>query len=174
MPPERKTITGKISEKETIKFTNHPPQVLGHQRLCDVIHKRPCVTREASKAKTPREAFELYITPDMIEELVNRTNNRIKKTLENLSQNTYDNDKYPCYKEIDHLDIYAFFGLFYMRGLYNLNNHKLSILFSEKPGIPVFGATMSLLRFKFILAHLCFDDEDTHPQCWQNDRFAAF
>ena len=50
-----------------------------------------------------------------------------------------------------------------MRGLYNLNNHKLSILFSEKQGLPVFGATMSLLRFKFILAHLCFDDEETRP-----------
>ena len=173
-PPERKTITGKISKEETIKFTNHPPQALGRQRLCDVIHKRPGVTREASKAKTPREAFELFITPDMIEELVNRTNSRIKKTLESLSQDIHDSDKYPHYKEIDHLDMYAFIGLFYMRGLYNLNNHKLSILFSEKQGLPVFGATMSLLRFKFILAHLCFDDEETRPQRWQNDRFAAF
>ena len=97
------------------------------------------MTREASKAKTPREAFELFITPDMIEELVNRTSSRIKKTLENLSQNIHDSDKYPHHKEIDHLDMYAFIGLFYMRGLYNLNNHKLSILFSEKQGLPVFG-----------------------------------
>ena len=86
LPPERKTITGKISKEETIKFTNHPPQAPGRQRLGDVIHKRLGVTREASKAKSLREAFELFITPDMIEELVNRTNSRIKKTLGNLSQ----------------------------------------------------------------------------------------
>ena len=147
-----------------IKFTNHPPQGLGRQRLCDVIHKRPGVTREASKPKTPRQTFELFITPDMIEELVNGTNSQIKKTLEDLSQNIQDSDKYPHYKEIDHLDMYALIGFFYMRGLYNLNNHKLSILFSEKQGLPVLGATMSLLRFKFIFAQLCFDDEETHPQ----------
>ena len=110
----------------------------------------------------------------MIEELVNRTNSRIRKTLENLSQGIHDSDRYPHYKEIDHLDMYAFIGLFYMRGLYNLNTYKRSILFSEKQGLPVSGATMSLLRFKFILAHLCFDDEETCPKRWQNDRFTAF
>ena len=105
--------------------------------------------------------------PDMIEKLVNHTNSQIKKTLENLSQNIHDSHKYPHYKEIDHLDMYAFIGLFYMRGLYNLNNDKLSILFSEKQGLPVFGETMSLLRSKFILADLCFDVEETSPQRWE-------
>ena len=74
---------------------------------------------------------------------------------------------------VDAIKIYGFTGLMYIRGLYSWNNHSLRILFSEEKGMPVFEATMSRLRFSFIVQHLCFDVEETRATRWQSDRFAA-
>ena len=173
IPEARKVILGNIRNEEEIRFVNQPPATVGRQRMCDVIRSRPGVTALASNAKTPKDAFDLFITPNMIEDLVTLTNNRIKKTLEQLPQNVAESNKYPSYREIDSQDLYAFIGLFYYRGLYKVNTHYLDILFSEEQGLPMFGATMSHQRFKFILAHLCFDDAETRPERWKRDRFAA-
>ena len=39
--------------------------------------------------------------------------------------------------------------------------------------MPVFSATMSRVRFEFILKHLCFDDHSTGEDRWKNDRYAT-
>ena len=61
----------------------------------------------------------------------------------------------------------------YLRGLYGLNKHDVRLLFSHDRGIPIFGATMSRLRFLFIMRHFSFDDVNTREQRWKNDKFAA-
>ena len=82
-------------------------------------------------------------------------------------------DKYPHIKQTDAIAIEAFIGLLYFRGSYNLNFHSLDILFSNRYGLPVFGAVMSRLWFKFLLRHLCWDDQATRQECCVHDRFAA-
>ena len=71
------------------------------------------------------------------------------------------------------IEMKALIGLMYYRGLYGQNNHRLDMLFSERHGAPVFSATMSRMRFQFILAHLCFDDYRSRDRRWPNDRFVA-
>lgn len=53
------------------------------------------------------------------------------------------------------------------------NNHSIKILFSVKHGLPVFGACMPENRFKFLMAHICFDQYSEREARWQRDRFAA-
>ena len=62
----------------------------------------------------------------------------------------------------------------YYRGLYNLSGHVTSILFSDDKGLPLFGAVMSLNRFKFLLGNIAFDDSTDRGRRWEHDRFAAF
>ena len=64
-------------------------------------------------------------------------------------------------------------GLLYFRGLFGMNRHNLNILFSDKAGPPVFSATMSRDRMKFLLSTLTFDDPETRNEKWQYDHFAA-
>ena len=40
--------------------------------------------------------------------------------------------------------------------------------------IQFFSATMSRNRFKFLIAHISFDDHTTRPTRWQHNKFAAF
>ena len=47
-------------------------------------------------------------------------------------------------------------------------------MFNDQTGHNIFGATMSINRFYFLVANMCFDDQETRPQRWDADRFAAF
>ena len=62
----------------------------------------------------------------------------------------------------------------YFRGLLGMAKQITDRLFSEKCGHPVFSATMSCKRFKFLSSHLSFDNAATRAQQWEQDQFAAF
>ena len=64
--------------------------------------------------------------------------------------------------------------IFFFRGLLGLNNHRANILFSERAGHRVCGEVMSRERFKFLVAHIAFDEENTRERGWKEDGFAAF
>ena len=65
--------TTKKANPEQITFTNVLPQRLGRQRSCDVIKGKPGVTRQAEHAKSPKEGFDLLITPAMVDDIVKYT-----------------------------------------------------------------------------------------------------
>ena len=108
----------------------------------------------------------MLITPAMVHDIVKYTNLRIRRTIRAFPAEKRETGKYPYLKEVDAVEIYGFLGLMYIRGLYNWNNHSLRILFSGEKGMPIFGATMSYLRFRFIVQHLCFDVEETRTTRW--------
>ena len=70
-------------------------------------------------------------------------------------------------------EILAFIGLLYLRGLLGVNNHDVAILFNDLTGNPVFWATMSKNRFKFLFSNISFDNFETRTQRWVCDRFTA-
>ena len=64
-------------------------------------------------------------------------------------------------------------GLLYFRGLFGMNHHGLNTLLYDKAGPPIFSATMSRNRMKFLLSTLTFGDRETRKEKWPYDRFAA-
>ena len=46
------------------------------------------------------------------------------------------------------------------RGMMNQSLEKVSHLFDSAIAHPIFGATMSRNRFKFLISHLSFDDKN--------------
>ena len=177
VPIVTKEITGRIPNKDrkgntTIEFSNQPPNKAGRQKNVDIIKNKPGVANAAKNALTPIDTFKLFITDEMINNIVENTNRKIEEAMNRL-ENT---DKYPYksyVKIIDDVDLRAFIGIMYLRGLYGLNRHNTRVLFSDRHGMPVFGATMSRLRFEFILKYLSLDDDTTREDRWQQDRFAA-
>ena len=71
-------------------------------------------------------------------------------------------------------EVLAIIGIIYMRGLLGQAHQGTNAMFHEIFGNPVFSATMSRNRFKFLIAHISFDDHASRPTRWQHDRFAAF
>ena len=61
-----------------------------------------------------------------------------------------------------------------MQGLLGQAHQSTNAMFYKIFGNPVFSATKSRNRFKFLIAHISFDDHITRPTPWQYDIFAAF
>ena len=109
----------------------------------------------------------------MVDDIVDATNRRIEETLASIPVEERD-DTMPYLKPTNALEIYAFIGLMYFRGLLCLNSHSISTIFSERSGHHVFGGTMSRNRFAFLSSHLCFDDHRMRGERWKMDCFVAF
>ena len=162
IPAEILQITGEVpsldrtkkNKKDKIIFSNQPRPYNGRQKAAHCPKNKPGVSSYSKTATSSVECFHLFMTDEMLEHIVTCTNKRVEMSLP-------DTEKYPqkAYaKPIDIIDLCAFFGIMYMRGLYGLNNHCIETLFSDIHGHPVFSATMSRMRFQFILASLSFDD----------------
>ena len=115
--------------------------------------------------------FPYFFTDELFAVITMHTNKRIEETIQGIIDK--DGKMYAQIKVTTIIEMKAFIGLMYYRGLYGQNNHRLDMLFSERHGAPVFSATMSRMRFQFILAHLCFDDYRSVNRRWPNDRFVA-
>ena len=177
LPVDTKIITGKVpsgNKKISIDFSNQPPTNIGRQGSKDVIKNKPGVAAYARNAVSPLDTFKLFFTDEILDTLVMYTNKKIESTFSMLDDTVLESDKYPHVKLTNEIEFEALLGLLYFRGLYNLNNHSLKeVLFSNRDGLPVFGASMSRQRFEFLMGHLCFDDFETRETRWIHDRFAA-
>ena len=73
------------------------------------------------------------------------------------------------------IEFRAFLGLWLLRGLWRQGTARLSNLFRPE-ALPIFSATMSRERFKWILRHLSFDgvvNTEERKARWMHDRLAA-
>ena len=147
-------------EGNQLEFVNEKSKIVGRQKACDVITNKPGLTAYSKNISSPKEAFHLFFTEEIITTVLEHTNKKINETIRKYGEQLAESDKYPHVKVLSPIEFEAFLGLVYFRGLYGLNNHNIDIIFSDKHGLPVFGATMSRNRFKFVWAHLFFDDFD--------------
>jgi hypothetical protein len=90
----------------------------------------------------------------MLEIVVENTN----KYIDIVSVNYSDHDKYKV-KRTALSEIKACIGLLYMAGVFKLSRQNLDDLWANnETGMEIFGFTMSLQHFRFLLQCLCFDD----------------
>ena len=160
---------------DTITWTDQQPKhPQGRRRQCDILRGEPGLRSGAARdVESMHDAFELFISPSMEDEIVDATNRKIEETLASIPVEKRD-DTMPYLKPTNALEIYAFIGLMYFCGLLGLNSHSLSTIFSERSGHHIFGGTMSKNRFAFLSSHLCFDDHCTRAERWKMDRFCCF
>ena len=121
----------------------------------NIIRERPGPRGPALQAKTPYEFWELFVTPEMLELLVEKTNLFIRDKRENYTQKSEARDT-------DNVEMKAFLGLLLLAGTYHSNRMNLDNFWkTDGTGINVFRLTMSLHRFRFLLCCIRFDDKAT-------------
>ncbi|XP_046976366.1 piggyBac transposable element-derived protein 4-like [Vanessa cardui] len=121
----------------------------------------------AKNSQTPLECFDLFVTQQMLEEIVLFTNMHIRIYKEKFSR---ERDT----KETDLTEIKALVGLLLMAGMkkmHHLNIHEMWIDDGTAPDI--FRATMSKTRFFFLLRNVRFDAVETRAERAQHDNMAA-
>ena len=136
-----------------ITWSNTPPAMRGRQARSDVIQGTIGVRQEFKDYISPKATWELFFTLDILAIIVELTNKKIGVVRNGLSQQILNESKYSFLYDTSTPEMLALVGLMYLRGLLGLANHSIDVLFHNLTGSPIFGATMSKNRFKFLLSH---------------------
>lgn len=124
-PANRKTYScalkgTKAKPEEYITWVNGKYGTAGRQSNENVMYTRMGVTGVAKYAISPLQTFRLFFTPQLMQKLLDNTNRRIMFFLESVEPNF--RTKYQgILKPITDLELSAFMGLFYFRGLMKKN-----------------------------------------------------
>lgn len=91
-------------------------------------------------------SFDIFFTADIIGTIVEMTNLRGKREVEN-------------WTDIDSTDVRAYIGLLILAGVYKSKGESSSGLWDEQTGRAIFRAAMSHKKFKGINSNIRFDDK---------------
>lgn len=115
---------------------------------------------------SPVEAWRLFFTDEILDNIVKFTNQRILKIRPNY---TRQRDA----KDTSRIEIEAFIGVLYMAGVMRASHLNLYDLWlTDGTGVQFFHNCMSLTRFKFLIRAIRFDDANTRRQRKEVDRLA--
>ena len=142
-----KIFPGKNSEinwfSEPQKLTNNIPSPESN---------RYGITHESVPSHSVLSTFEFFITDDIIEEIVQCSNKR--------GRMVYGSK----WIDTDNVEIKSWIGLHLRAGLNKDSFRPTDELFSTKLGPPIYAATMSRSRFRYIKEVLRFDNIDTRDE----------
>ena len=99
----------------------------------------------------------------MIDTLFIYTNAPIQLLLQKFKQLFEDTNKYSHFKLVDRIDMKVLIGILYLQAAFRLNLSDREIIWNHESAHDIFGATMSVNRFKFICRFCTFDDKTTPP-----------
>jgi hypothetical protein len=158
-------------EKNGISWSSQKTQVLGRLRATNILKKK---FGSITSIQTMIDAFRLFITKDILNEIVMQTNKYAKRFVDQENQrrlNIKNNHKQPIkWKELDYIELEAFLGLLIQAGAEFSHHQSLLELWDISRSRPIYHATMSMERFKHLLRFLRFDDRQRRNK---SDRLAA-
>lgn len=174
--PVQPNLTFEYSDaRKTVNITwNTVRDANLHRRGAEnIMNKQPGPRGAAKYVKTPIEAFQLFFSDDMINNIVLYTNAVIEPVIERFSDVFENSDKYPHFRVVDYIDIRAYLGTLYLRAAFRVNLLSTSTIWNHESSHDLFSATMSENRLKFISRFITFDDKSSRAERWKNDKFAC-
>ncbi|XP_023222340.1 uncharacterized protein LOC111623851 [Centruroides sculpturatus] len=122
---------------------------------------------EARMAESIMECWNLFVSDDILQIVVQYTNEQIKRI-----QSKFKRERDA--KLTDLVEIKALVGILYLTGCKKLNKcNAAEIWTSDGTGLEVVRTVMSEKRFRFLLVCLRFDDKNTRKKRLQTDKLAA-
>ena len=145
--------------------------LVGRAPACNFTTVRPGNAKNVSNSL---ESFHLFITDDMINEIVTNTNNSISDFRKRFRDILADNDKYHHCAIADSIGIKAFFGLLHIRAALKVNMLSTMTISYHESSNELFAATMPVNRFSFLSTFLTFDDKFSRDERWKYEKFALY
>jgi hypothetical protein len=168
---ESTPLVSALYGKNNFVWTSDPPAV-GRRREQDIIRTSPGLTAAAS-ANNISEAFQLFITHEIISNVVLQTNREARRRIRDWNEQ-HPSDLRPDWNAVSDDEMMAFLGLCILAGAYRSRHEPVSVLWSDREGRPAFTATMSRNRFTDILKYIRFDDKSTRESRLASDKLAPF
>jgi hypothetical protein len=164
---ESTPLVSALYGKNIFVWTSDPPAV-GRRREQDIIRTSPGLTAAAS-ANNISEAFQLFITHEIISHVVLQTNQEARRRIRDWNEQ-HPSDLRPDWNAVSDDEMMAFLGLCILAGAYRSRHEPVSVLWSDREGRPAFTATMSRNR----CTDIRFYDKSTRESRLASDKFASF
>ncbi|XP_021114632.1 piggyBac transposable element-derived protein 4-like [Heterocephalus glaber] len=158
-----------LTSRNGTKWSHLPEQSDVRTSSENVIRFLPGVKPIGQNANTAIQCWKLFVTDDMLQDIVKYTNNEIQ--LKRSICNNSNTEKH-IYHDTSLSELKAFIGLLYIAGLYNCENLK-DLWRNDGCGVKIFRTTMTLQRFSFLRNCLRFDDKKTRQERKNADNLAA-
>lgn len=128
------------------KWYRTPLEQRGRARTHNIIRNQSGPTNHARRycGTSPEEAFKLFISPSLVQNIVECTNKEA-------GEHTHS------WKETNVEELYNFFGLLLLAGALHENKTRVADLWSAAEGRPIFNDAMARNRFTELLRYLRFD-----------------
>ena len=149
LPPQNEARYTYSDAKKTIvmDWSTVKDNLLQCRQRGNILRNRPGPRGAARDTTTPLEAFQIFITDEMLDKIVRYTNASIEPFLEGNREILENANKYPFYKTVDVVDICAYFGILYIRSSLKVNLMDRETTWHHESANDMFEATMSLNRF---------------------------
>ena len=135
----------------------------------NVMHNTPGQKGAAKNLKTASETFRLFMTEDLVDLIVQHTNEESERVASASGNESLDKQ---TFSPVSREEIYAFMGILILRGVERDHHNELRELFSGPYAKPVYRATMSRRRFESIMRFMRFDDRRDREDRRRKDKFA--
>lgn len=134
----------------------------------NIVHIRPGPIPPAREKYIPSECFKLFFNANLVEQVLQHTNEEIQKQKRNYNvDNTDATVGNLCLEEL-----HALFGLIILAAALKDNHLSSNIMFDNTYCGERYKATMSERRFKFLINCLRFDDKATRDERKKTDKLA--
>jgi hypothetical protein len=120
--------------------------------------------KRSIKPKTPAETLKLFITADIVDEIVTETNREAERRLTEKHEAKLKEDENAAkgsWKPFTEVEFWAYVGLEIQTGVQKQVDVPKRELFLEQRSDPIYKATMSMNRFEDIRSNMRFDDRKT-------------
>ncbi|XP_056639357.1 uncharacterized protein LOC130446872 [Diorhabda sublineata] len=159
------TTSNSLYGKNRFKWSKTPPRIRQHNIIEERVGlKGPALSKNEM---SPIETWELLLTDDIIQLIVQYTNQKLEaKYISPLIRPYYA-------KNIDSCELRAYFGLLLLTAIFKSNHEDVrSLWISDYTGRDIFRGVMGLNRFLFIHFNITFDDLSTREQRKSTDKLA--
>jgi hypothetical protein len=154
LPLQKREITAFLQKRtknipeQKITWKNFKSATAGRQARHNIIRTPGGVMGNARNASNPLECLELFFTPNIMDQIVLRSNTHIQRYLDQLSESQLEavRQKSSWVRLITIEEFRAYIGIMYIRALLQQNYWNARRCFDEEIGHPIFTATMSLNR----------------------------
>lgn len=152
--PEARIVRGRNGTEWTIVDEPH----IGRLEERNIFRSRIGLTRYSSAIDTPLDAFRLLLDDDIINHIVQCTND-------------FAHTSHPDFN-LTPLDLEKFIGLLFLRGAMNQRNFPLESLWSTTIGCSAFNRTLPRDRMRAIKKLIRFDNRANRRENLEVDKFA--
>ena len=123
LPAENKTYEVEIEAKKKdqaakiVTWKSKKQTPTGRLGRHNIISEKPGPTKYSKDAKTVLDSWKLFLSHDILSEIVLRTNEKTESFRQTVDPKIFEDDKCSYLKETNAAEIYAFIGLVYVRSL---------------------------------------------------------